>query len=85
MEAGYAYGICHKNGARLALRGMHEASLTHYDAAIAIDPDMDLAHYAKGESLRALGRYGEALECLDRALGAKPKKHTGVQMPEDLA
>ncbi|AFY35854.1 tetratricopeptide repeat protein [Calothrix sp. PCC 7507] len=49
--------------------------VTAYDQALAIKPDKHEAWYNRGNALRNLGKYAEALTSYDQAIAIKPDKH----------
>jgi len=48
---------------------MCEEDLESYEKAIAIDPNLDVAHVNKGQTLDKLEKYHEAIESYDRVSG----------------
>lgn len=57
-------------GRLAAVRGRHAEAVAHFDRAIALFPEFGAAHYARAQSLRALGRRDEARKAL-----AEHRKH----------
>lgn len=49
-----------------AMRGRHDAAVTHLQRAVDLFPEFGAAHYALARSYRALGRPEEAQRALDR-------------------
>ena len=54
------------------MQGRHEEALGFYDAALAADPDLAMAHAGKGDALFRLERYAEAIPVLERAVALRP-------------
>jgi len=61
-------------GMELSLRAPpdHAAAERHFTAALTVDPEYAEAHYARGRSRQAMGRFDEALEDLLKAAGLDP-------------
>lgn len=68
--AGIAFssGEWFKKGVTLHNRAKYEAAVICYDEVIALEPNFATAWNSMGNSLAALGRYDEALECYEKAL-----------------
>lgn len=54
------------------VRGDTAGAIADYDRAIASEPKLAIAWYAKGVVLDTAGKYAEAVGCYDRALASDP-------------
>ena len=72
MDPGYADGPVNVARARIQ-EGNIAAAITMLDLALTIDPVLAKTHYFMGTALKALGRYDEALEHLQRAATLYPR------------
>ena len=72
LEPAYARGFVNL-GRVYVQEGDHEAALPVLEKALAVDPDLASAHYFLALSLKARGRYDEALAHLRRAADQYPR------------
>jgi tetratricopeptide (TPR) repeat protein len=72
IDPGYADGFV--NAARAQLQeGDVEGAMVTLDRALKLSPRLAAAHFFRATALKALGRYGEALEHLRVAAGQYPR------------
>src|SRR3954463_8464543 len=72
---GFAPGhpaVTHNLGVIAAARGRHREALTHFDAAIAAEPQYASAHYNRASALQALGQSRDALQSLAWVCAIEP-------------
>src|SRR3954464_13215941 len=72
---GFAPGhpaVTHNLGVIAAARGRHREALTHFDAAIAAEPQYASAHYNRASALQTLGQPRDALQSLARVCAIDP-------------
>ena len=62
-----------KKGSQFILDGDFEQALSYLDQAIIMEPNNPGLLNKKGITLRALGRYDEALECFNKSLQLDPR------------
>lgn len=67
--------VCLRAGQALVARGDPAAALGAVERALALEPGLAVAHFARAVCLRELGRDAEAEEAFDRALAAEDGAH----------
>jgi len=72
LEPAYARGFVNLGRVHVQ-EGDHEAALPVLETALSVDPDLASAHYFMALSLKARGRYDDALIHLRRAAGQYPR------------
>jgi Flp pilus assembly protein TadD len=61
-----------KKGKTLLREGIFEEALSYFEQALLLEQNNAEIWNQKGVALRSLGRYDEALECFNKALGLDP-------------
>ena len=62
-----------KKGKTLLEEGKFDDALSYFEQALALDQNNADLWNAKGTALRSLGRYQEALECINKSLEIEPR------------
>lgn len=66
-------------------QGLHKKAIEAANRAITINPNDDGIWETKGAALAAMGRYREALHCLEEALKLNPDNRTAEQTRDKVA